>query len=552
MASPELPSAAAPANRFSFYLPLLALPAVYFVLAFVFLVARGPYWFYYNLDPDYFYLLNSVTIAEGSAPDCVVHPGTPVQTIGSLVLRVTHLFIGTGTLREDVFARPEFYLGLLHAVLLLVISSLLFWAGDIARRATDALIPALLLQAAPIFSFTLLESLAAFKPEPLLVGLSVLFGALVLAETCAPLVVPTVAPPDRLLQITSAKALGIVAGLALAVKLTFMPFIALPLFFLHTLKDRLWYGAFFFGAFVLGLLPALKHWKWIYKNIAHIATHKGVYGAGERGLLDWALLPQQLLDLLKAEPHFAVLLAVSVLFGVARELKPPADAQARRAVRLLNWLTLFEIGHLLLTAKHPMVRYLLPSYALLGCNLGLLYIGLGGLSKSQNTSRTPARSLLALTSAGTLACMIIWNAGREALRAETAAKLELYHSVESEASDGTLIFGVVASAPSNALFSANALYSRHRFSELIAKKYPRIIFYDIQLRSFVRKEKPLSMPEFLQELRSRPHKLLGDTEWTPLTLRDTCILKEVRHLKDEGLYEVSVRTDSSGTPLVSP
>src|SRR3954469_14950236 len=58
-------------------------------------------------DPDYHYLLNAMSIAEGHAPHHIDHPGTTLQELGAAVLLVRHALTGTGPLRMDVLRDPE-------------------------------------------------------------------------------------------------------------------------------------------------------------------------------------------------------------------------------------------------------------------------------------------------------------------------------------------------------------------------------------------------------------------------------------------------------------
>src|SRR5476649_1503639 len=94
----------APARRLWY----LLIPALTGLCVCALRCARGPHWFAANLDPDYCYLLNSVSIAELNAPGHYHHPGTTVQMAGACVVRIAHLLTGTGTLRQDVLSAPEF------------------------------------------------------------------------------------------------------------------------------------------------------------------------------------------------------------------------------------------------------------------------------------------------------------------------------------------------------------------------------------------------------------------------------------------------------------
>ena len=77
------------------------------VLLFWIKTARGPLWLAPNQDPSYHYLLNSLMVAEARAPFHVDNPGTPLQVMGAVVLRATHLVRGSASLRLVVMLDPE-------------------------------------------------------------------------------------------------------------------------------------------------------------------------------------------------------------------------------------------------------------------------------------------------------------------------------------------------------------------------------------------------------------------------------------------------------------
>ena len=72
----------------------LVLPALVVLAGAWFARCRTPitYW----ADPDYAYLLNALSLAEGAAPSHTQHPGTTAQEMGAVVLRLAHAFRPAG------------------------------------------------------------------------------------------------------------------------------------------------------------------------------------------------------------------------------------------------------------------------------------------------------------------------------------------------------------------------------------------------------------------------------------------------------------------------
>ena len=58
---------------------LLILPAALVFTAAVLNYARGPYWISYNSDPEYLYLLSSLSLAESKQVETTKNPGTTIQ-----------------------------------------------------------------------------------------------------------------------------------------------------------------------------------------------------------------------------------------------------------------------------------------------------------------------------------------------------------------------------------------------------------------------------------------------------------------------------------------
>jgi hypothetical protein len=67
---------------------------------------HGPYFLRNNFDPDYNYLLNSLSLLKLQTPRHTDHPGTTLQLLGAVVLLLkwlgTSLFVQRQTLTDSV------------------------------------------------------------------------------------------------------------------------------------------------------------------------------------------------------------------------------------------------------------------------------------------------------------------------------------------------------------------------------------------------------------------------------------------------------------------
>ena len=86
---------------------LAALPLTFVAILFAMRASSLPFWQSFNLDPDYYYLLNGLRIVEGLAPTDVSHPGTPVQMLIAAVIKALHPLASTDATVDAVLRDAE-------------------------------------------------------------------------------------------------------------------------------------------------------------------------------------------------------------------------------------------------------------------------------------------------------------------------------------------------------------------------------------------------------------------------------------------------------------
>ena len=85
-----------------YYLATFIIPALFIVL-FVYLIsARGSFYFGNYSDPDYVYLFNSLRVSELKSPVHIDHPGTTLQVIGGIFIKLSNIGSNTDAIRLDV------------------------------------------------------------------------------------------------------------------------------------------------------------------------------------------------------------------------------------------------------------------------------------------------------------------------------------------------------------------------------------------------------------------------------------------------------------------
>jgi hypothetical protein len=351
-----------------YYFVLVLLPAL--VLAYTLLVrdASGPFWLGSNHDPDYAYLLNSLSISQGMKAVHADHPGSTLQLLECSLLYLINFVAGQGELVNDVLARPEFYLVVMHTVLAVLLFITLVIAGIVTFNWNNDIFGALLIQAGVLFTYTArLFVLPRMKPELLLLILSMWMALIVMYHKY---VAETEGNREPFWQY------GIVSGLGIGLKITFAPLLILPLFLLRRLKNQIAYVLVLLTVFfVLAANPLMNFRGFLRFLFGSLVARHGynrplVEGSSKLEAMGQGL--DRLFDFsLQYEP---VLLGVLVAFVAAGALVGLSRVFGKGAtgdgftVRLWSGLLTVVAFQFLLVANGPRANYhyTTPSLGLIG------------------------------------------------------------------------------------------------------------------------------------------------------------------------------------------
>ncbi|MDH5749103.1 MAG: hypothetical protein OEY85_07310 [Rhodospirillales bacterium] len=332
---------------------LCPLPAAFAAAAFLARDAAGPFWMWYLLDPGYFYLFDSLNLINFTTPGHISHPGTPVQVLGALVLKVLYLTSNAEEITAAVLAEPEHHLRMIGNVLIALNAAVLFAVGAAAHAVFRTLTPALMLQMAPFLSRMILQHAVNVKPESLLI-LAVLLMIIATVYALRPGALEK--NPVRF-----AVVFGLIAGFGVAVKLTSAPVFLLPVFVLGRLRPVGVYGAVSAASFLFFFLPAAGGATMFVEWIGSVLVSSGDYGSGDTSVIDPARYPQSIIKLF-SRPIYLVTFVLS-LISLA------ATWRMRKSVapewRTLMGVAAAQLFHVLAVAKQPTAYYLIPSWVLL-------------------------------------------------------------------------------------------------------------------------------------------------------------------------------------------
>ncbi len=497
---------------------IVIMPIVY-VMAFVVLGhQKGPYWLRPNQDPDYAYLINSLAIANFEVPGHIHHPGTPVQTLGAIALWFSHaaqVSIGNTplSLNDAVLTRPEFYLHTIGYMFLGLSALGLLILGWVTFAVSNRLLLAMLSQVTPLVFVQniMANEPSRVAPEAMLFVMSQLLATLLVIYLYCHQVEQT-----RRFAIN----FGVVFGLGMAAKVTFLPTIIFGLA-IAGYRCRLLALGVACITFLVATLPIASRYGEFVQWIFNLATHTEPYGSGEQGLPPLSSLSNELAQLIHDDGLFFYLLVVfSVICVISMSLRwisrgeksrqPQAEATESipaaltpfnskfdsKRDQLILLLTTFMWSQVFITIMEAgRSRYLVSAVGLCGLLLLLTVTWIESLPAYRNC----------VPHSAPIACLLIYGIGlgvsiqqyhvsSEHISRRFGGLFNQVREVEQllydtpQYQECVVVLDRRASSPRAALYFGN-LWSGELFSDELAALYPNSVF----LRNIRRTNNPLQV-----------------------------------------------------------
>ncbi len=338
---------------------LLPVPLLYLLVYTYFIQYYGPF-FTTRIDPEYPYLLNGLNCAQllfGQIGH-VHHPGTPFQMFIGLQLRVIHLIFGEGSIFEDVFARPEFYLQGCSHLLAGLTAIIIWWVGYWGYKVAGW-VGMLFIQLSPFYSsVVLLMSVSRFTPDRFVVCILLIIAGLMIR---------TMVQKDR--QGPSfAIICGMLSGVAICSKISCLPVLLIP--FILMRKHWWLYGLITIAVFFLFLIPVASRVSDFFAFTGRLATHDGLYGGGNQQMLDWEKVARNLIRIIKFNPAFVVIWFLTLITVIKAQIQ----GHFSTVIRILFAFILASMASTFLVAKHFKNYYLACILIYSGLALVLLYL----------------------------------------------------------------------------------------------------------------------------------------------------------------------------------
>jgi len=338
-----------------------ALPLVYLIVALLYSANSAPWG--RQVDPESAYAMNGLAWAAGYPMMKNDHPGTTTILLTGLVIKLWRFLAGEPDVVEFGLKNFDAIIYASRAAEALILSGALLASGVIVRNATRSSLAAMLFQVAPFVSAEALHFEVMLVSESLMVSSAIVGMALVLKA----------ALDERPPTVGLGAAQGLTFALGLSSKFLHLP---LAILGVSLLRNRWAFGIAFLTGIVSFFLFNRVFNPLVFSGGFHwlvsLATHKGIYGEGEAGFIDFGVFWSNMGEIISAAPVIAAVFMAGVSIALARM------ATGRRyldAVSLTLVASFFAFAALLVaTSKHFHLHYMLASWVLTGGVLVLTVI----------------------------------------------------------------------------------------------------------------------------------------------------------------------------------
>jgi hypothetical protein len=489
---------------------IFALPIFYLASYLVLGVKRGAFYWTGNQDPDYAYLGNSLKLAMFQAPSHTDHPGTPLQMIGAVLISVWHFFRGGNSARADlatdVLSNPETYLYVIHTGLVILTAISILFLGLGTFKICRNLPLSMVIQSSP---FVMIGAHLVAEPSRVSPDVLVFLLSQVLSLLLVQWLFQKEAGESKRWQIN----LGIIFGLGMASKITFLPMICFFLLIKGT-KQKIMALLVAIAAFCLATLPIISKYPRMLGWYSALATHTGPYKGGEQGLFSPTKIWRDLDILWSIAQPFIILLIITTIISITmflwmrlgrERLKYIEQSSTlKRASYLLFLVSIAGWTQVLLAlTERARSRYLAPSLGLAGLMLfvlSLCLIAIVAPEFARSNTRLSQRQIAQRLGFVTLcACGIIGtqqvssasvsiDSSTNAYQADLVKVSALYESQPYR--QCLKISSKRASTLESSLLFMN-VWSGGSFSQILDRLYPQFVAYDGVAQEFQSYSQPI-------------------------------------------------------------
>lgn len=354
---------------------IVILPIVYLGVALLYSGYSAPWG--RQVDPESAYAMNGLAWAAGFPMIKNDHPGTTTILLIGIIIKVWAYLAGRSDVIEFGLKNFDAIIYASRAAEALILSGALLASGIIVRSATRSTLAALLFQVAPFVHFEAMHFEILLIPESLMVSAAIVGMALVLKAALDE------TPPTVRLGI----AQGLIFALGLSSKYLYAPLAILAVSLLR--NRRAYVVATVVGAvtfFVLNRVLNPYVFTSGFRWLVNLATHKGIYGEGEAGFIDFNVFWTNMAAIISSAPVVFAVFVTGALVASARMLTSRRFLDPVSLTLMASFLAFAAL--LVATSKHFDLHYMVVAWVLTGGVLVLTVIEARRLIPRISTSVT--------------------------------------------------------------------------------------------------------------------------------------------------------------------
>ena len=509
---------------------IVGMPCLVLILSVAWRLAGGPFWVGINSDPAYQYLMNALYLADHRVPLYFQHPGTPVQLLGAVVIKLLNPQASNALMVENVLKNPEFYLHVIYAVLILFYTVSLIALAYYAYRKSGDILFAFLVQT-PAFLYLTMGKILGFVsvsanvcPESLLAGLINIYGICLLRAFFTQDTKPFWA---------TALCWGGVYGLMVASKFTTLSLLLIPVVMIPSFRDKMFFCMMALAAFVLATQPVWSRYPSMWGNLYGMLSHTEFRGNGPQGFIAWNTFLNGI-TLIFTQFWF-LMTGVGAALGVLfyKIVRGPGD-RLNKAHTWAIWTGLTIVLQFLIVAKETAFQYMVPALALFGFFWALMYLG------SREKIRFWRMGAVVFVVLSLVLNFIYIRTNYKITSAMQAFSREIYFKKNAV----VCAFYRSTSVPFALVFADNS-YGLNIYGNIIEKLYPR--FYSMDIGQF-KMDQPRGA--YLEDALNQGREVflygskLPENSFSPLFR-----VKRIAQREQEAVYELLEANDKKAFQL---
>ncbi len=331
---------------------LYVIPVLYLLMGFYFRQIFGDLSLR-TIDPEYIHFISGLCVSTGKFSQANIdQPAALLQILLAVIFKIVYFFREHNLpYFQDVIRHADLYLAVGNLTITAILSIAILWVGKAVYKTTKNPAYALVIQASPFLLNIWYDLTGRIYAELLFLIPVFLLQVLLLRELYG----RNQTDKQRIWLYALAVAIG------LSLKMTFLPFFFLPLFFVKSLRNKLKYMGFTVLFFFLFSPQVLVQFGRFRRWMFGIFVHNGMYEGGAKSIIDTSVFAKNLQTLFSAKTHFfEAFLVLIILTLVLVFIKKRKSLLVRMGIGL----TVVLLGFIFFMGKHYEMRYFIPALLL--------------------------------------------------------------------------------------------------------------------------------------------------------------------------------------------